>query len=365
MSLLGWEDRVIEGDTPLGVSSSSYNDEFGSFLGSLGVEENFGLFLQSELDCGTQVELQPLNKICPSDLKQPFIDGGVRPPPAVAVIEAPKVDVAKIAVAKTESKKRPLAKDAEWEGEPRKTKTTATKAPRRPVRTAHEKAQANRDRNREHARNTRMRKKAYLEGLKKTVEELIAEKQQRDLSSRAVASNRNEQENIRKQVLSTFFNLRANGNLSRSAWEAVAEEGLTFSLPVTPYRSFSALDVVQNKRIILGIDAVIKDTASLGELVSTVKKCCGETVQCSLRQEETAVVGDSIMCRWVWKWEGECCTHGMLMAQFSPANKLVCVEEVFDVMSLLRQLQELTSGGVTEFPLIPNASQMYTLQSAA
>ena len=37
-------------------------------------------------------------------------------------------------------------------------------------------AKANRDRNREHARNTRLRKKAYLEKLKTTVDELCRER---------------------------------------------------------------------------------------------------------------------------------------------------------------------------------------------
>ena len=41
--------------------------------------------------------------------------------------------------------------------------------------TAEEKQRANRDRNREHAKKTRMRKKAYLEQLKNTVENLQSE----------------------------------------------------------------------------------------------------------------------------------------------------------------------------------------------
>eukprot|EP00957_Ditylum_brightwellii_P182146 13877737-Ditylum_brightwellii.AAC.1 len=42
--------------------------------------------------------------------------------------------------------------------------------------TPEEKLKANRDRNREHARNTRLRKKAYLEKLKVTVDELCRER---------------------------------------------------------------------------------------------------------------------------------------------------------------------------------------------
>lgn len=47
--------------------------------------------------------------------------------------------------------------------------------PPNPDMTAEEKARANRDRNREHAKKTRLRKKAYLEQLKNTVENLQSE----------------------------------------------------------------------------------------------------------------------------------------------------------------------------------------------
>ena len=56
---------------------------------------------------------------------------------------------------------------------------------------------ANRDRNREHARNTRLRKKAYVENLKRTVQELSAQVCVKAAGSRARAATR---ERARKRV---------------------------------------------------------------------------------------------------------------------------------------------------------------------
>ena len=55
---------------------------------------------------------------------------------------------------------------------------------RRATLTADERARQNRDRNREHARNTRLRKKAYVEELKRTWTELVAQRDASDLEKR-------------------------------------------------------------------------------------------------------------------------------------------------------------------------------------
>ncbi|CAM9703175.1 unnamed protein product, partial [Phaeothamnion confervicola] len=60
----------------------------------------------------------------------------------------------------------------------------AAKKRKRAALTKEERAKQNRDRNREHARNTRLRKKAYVEELKKQVEELFVAKQHVDQERR-------------------------------------------------------------------------------------------------------------------------------------------------------------------------------------
>ena len=102
---------------------------------------------------------------------------------------------------------------------------------------------ANRLRNQEHARNTRLRKKAYLENLKATLDELCRE---RDIlvSERAnAASMLLEMQRTRTDVLLSFFALRAENEKQRFLWSSILDKSFTCVMPVTPYRSFPASEV--------------------------------------------------------------------------------------------------------------------------
>jgi hypothetical protein len=53
-------------------------------------------------------------------------------------------------------------------------------------------------------------------------------------------------------------------------WAAILEENFIFYLPITPYRNFHKSDIVNSGRVLVGIDAAIADTASLGLMVETI-----------------------------------------------------------------------------------------------
>lgn len=69
---------------------------------------------------------------------------------------------------------------------------------------------------------------------------------------------------------------------------------------------------------------------------------------------------DSIFCRWDLTssnaielgCKGELKLHGMLKAVYSVYNKLMYIEETFDVMSFMQHLRRIT--GKNEFLVIPN-----------
>ena len=71
------------------------------------------------------------------------------------------------------------------------------------------KAKANRDQNREHTKNTRLRKKEYLEKLKITVDELCRERDTLVNKRAGAASKLLEMHSIRTGVLMSFFALRS------------------------------------------------------------------------------------------------------------------------------------------------------------
>jgi len=146
---------------------------------------------------------------------------------------------------------------------------------------AEEKQKANRDRNREHARNTRLRKKAYLEKLKVTVDELCRERDTLIQERAASANHVMETLAARTEVLLGFLALRQHPtkHLDASLWNAlISEHNFQCTLPVTPYRSFPASEVSMQscQRSLHGIEAMISDSASLHMLFDSLLRIDAE-----------------------------------------------------------------------------------------
>lgn len=234
-----------------------------------------------------------------------------------------------------------------------------------------EKAKANRDRNREHARNTRLRKKAYLEQLKMTVDELCLERDTM-VSERAGASHLLvEMHNTRTEVLMSFFALRSVYEKQRELWASILDEScFACVMPVTPYRSFPASEVQVSKcqRTVLGIDGMMADTASLHVLLNNlVDRSRYPTAEIQFRYtlvtEDAVVAGNQMMARWVMSTINatqlgarmEVMKQGMLCCKFNSAHKIIGLELMFDVMAFMLQLKQAT--GSHEFAVIPNTVQ--------
>uniref|UniRef100_A0A6T9YEN6 BZIP domain-containing protein n=1 Tax=Pseudo-nitzschia arenysensis TaxID=697910 RepID=A0A6T9YEN6_9STRA len=237
--------------------------------------------------------------------------------------------------------------------------------------TPEERQKANRDRNREHARNTRLRKKAYLETLKSTVNDLCQERDTLVTERAGAASILVEMNNTRTEVLMSFFALRSANEKRRPLWASILDESsFTCVLPVTPYRSFPASEVQVSKcqRTILGIDGMMSDTASLHVLLNTlVDRSRFPTAAIQFRYtlvtEEAVVAGNQMMARWVMQTLNatkcgarmEVSKQGMLCCKFNSAHKIVGLELMFDVMALMLQLKQ--AAGSETFSVIPNTVQ--------
>ena len=234
-----------------------------------------------------------------------------------------------------------------------------------------EKAKANRDRNREHARNTRLRKKAYLEKLKTTVDELCRERDTL-VSERAGAANLLvEMHNTRTEVLMSFFALRSTYEKQRELWSSILDESCFASvMPVTPYRSFPASEVQVSKcqRTIMGIDGIMADTASLHVLLNSLidrsrYAMAGIQFRYTLVTEDAVVAGNQMMARWVMSTlnatqcgaRTEVAKQGMLCAKFNSAHKIIGLELMFDVMAFMLQLKQ--ASGSELFSVVPNTVQ--------
>ena len=240
-----------------------------------------------------------------------------------------------------------------------------------PYLSAEDKAKANRDRNREHARNTRLRKKAYLEKLQATVDELCRERDTLVSERTGAANLLVEMHNTRTEVLMSFFALRSTNEKRRKLWSSILDEScFSCVMPVTPYRSFPASEVQVSKcqRTILGIDAMIADTTSLHVLFdSLVDRSKNPFAKIEFRYtlvtEEAVVAGNQMMARWVMSTTNavqcgammEVAKQGMLCCKFNSAHKIIGLELMFDVMAFMLQLKQ--AAGSDGFSVIPNTVQ--------
>lgn len=234
-----------------------------------------------------------------------------------------------------------------------------------------EKVIANRDRNREHARNTRLRKKAYLEKLKSTVDDLCRERDSLVSERTSSANLLVEMHNTRTEVLMSFFALRTSNEKRRKLWSSILDESsFVCVMPVTPYRSFPASEVQVSKcqRIVVGIDGIMSDTTSLHVLLSTLVDRSKHpyskiNFRYTLISEEAVVAGNHIMARWVmtttdavkYGAKMEISKQGMLVCRFNTAHKIVGLEIMFDVMAFMLQLKQAT--GTDGFSVVPNTVQ--------
>lgn len=137
--------------------------------------------------------------------------------------------------------------------------------------TAEEKVAQSRHRNREHARNTRLRKKAYTKKLKELVDDLERQREEEDRAKDVLASRALEEVHHRNTVVHSFLHCRARDERDRRKWAQVLDEDCVLTLPITPYRFFPRGEVHKGVRVVQGLDAVMADASSLRLLMEAVE----------------------------------------------------------------------------------------------
>lgn len=242
-----------------------------------------------------------------------------------------------------------------------KTARTAHRA----TLTQEQRAKQNRDRNREHARNTRLRKKAYVEELKRTLTELVTQRDATDVERRLEAQRNREQREVRFRVIEEFLKLRGRNEPNTARWIAILENGFAFVLPRTNYRRMvdvdksgtSCVDSYQasssypcSEQVLRGAAAVIEDSAHLATFLKTL----GGNQTSSLTSQVQIVYACDRKCFFmdgnvafmdfqavtIGAVENEISFKGQMKALFSPAsNKLISIDMTFDTMSIVQQLE--------------------------
>jgi len=140
--------------------------------------------------------------------------------------------------------------------------------------TVEERKRINRDRNRQHARSTRLRKKAYIEKLKQLVDGLHAERSEQDRKRRVAVQHLAEVHRVRRTVIKNFLKYHSGYEVDARKWMTILEDDFHLKQPVTPYRSFRRVEIELSQerecRRSKGIEAMIGDAASMAVMVESV-----------------------------------------------------------------------------------------------
>jgi hypothetical protein len=149
---------------------------------------------------------------------------------------------------------------------------------RRQNLTPDERARQNRDRNREHARNTRLRKKAYVEELKSTLTALVSQRDSAELEKRHSAQRELEQREVRFRVIEEFLKLRGRNEGNFARWAAILEENFTLALPATGFLGMAHPDSPrkEHEHVLSGVSAAMAEANVFASFLQTLGKEKGE-----------------------------------------------------------------------------------------
>lgn len=251
---------------------------------------------------------------------------------------------------KTSSSKAKSSKSKKTKTSTNSTTTTSTTKKKTSEMTPAEKAKMCRDRNREHARKTRLRKKAYVEELKRNLNELVeardAKLAQEEHASKLEQQNRD----VRFQVMEDFMHLRGNNELNPERWSAILDDDFVFTLPSSMNNFQTTVHPYEGQgqqQVLMGVPEVMADTSYFASFLQTLTT--GSTVtmmyQCHrdtfLMDNVQAVLNFSATSSGVTSLSNELTLMGSMRASFNPTtNKLKSVTLMMDTGTLHAQLQQ-------------------------
>jgi len=147
-----------------------------------------------------------------------------------------------------------------------------------------EKAKFSRDRNRLHARNTRIRKKAYVDELKRTLEVLVKERDAVVVAQKQKTQIEHEERQVRFSVMEEFLRLRGVNETNPERWCAILEDAVTLSLP--NYKDYGNHATKKNSKT--AAKAMVGGTAAKMNLsgVRDVMKECNDFCKLVVQQQQ-------------------------------------------------------------------------------
>lgn len=273
-------------------------------------------------------------------------------------------------------------------------------AARRNELSAEERARLNRERNRQHARNTRLRKKAYVDELTRTLREMVNERDEAETKKEKEAQRELEVREVRYRVVEDFLNLRGRNETNEARWATILEDDFSFTLPMTGFRKMVKSDsqAFGLEQTLHGVKNVVADSAMFSHFLQTLNPAVPSvpvTFKYSTDREKFIMDGSLVVLDWTATSVGavsfsmhqldpnkpfrtffsrsssshyysqkdtQLLLKGSLRAKFLPAtNKMLSIEMTYDTGLVWQQLRErrgpTTTTTSTPNPLSNSASE--------
>jgi len=228
-----------------------------------------------------------------------------------------------------------------------------------------EKAKACRERNREHARKTRLRKKAYVDELKKSLNEMVEERDAIKAEEEQKAKIMEQNRDVRFQVMQDFLNLRGNNERNPQRWAAIlVPEEFSLKLPMTDFQTMVAQHpgaALQShpQQVLMGVTDVMADasyfSSFLQQSLASKNGDAAAPVSFVYQCDRDSFLMDG--CSAVFNFEAESSGSatstelkmmGQFRAHFCPeTNRLRSAQLMFDTGAIHYQISRITAQAST------------------
>lgn len=231
-----------------------------------------------------------------------------------------------------------------------------------------DKEESRRERNRRHARETRLRKKEYMETLQVQLQQLSSQNAELEKQLKEKRLGLDAKHDLWLKKLQGALALRASAEPDQSRWRHFVDDEIVLVHPITPYRSYRSADVISNRCVLMGIQDVIDDAASLlialaglcNEGIHDGKRTQKVQLRFSIDEQGLHYREEGIMCPFDMRssnltplgLKSEVNKRGCLRAIFNSERKVKQLELYFDPIAFWRQLQH--ASGANEVLLAPN-----------
>jgi hypothetical protein len=212
-----------------------------------------------------------------------------------------------------------------------------------------------------------------VEELKRTLTELVSQRDAAEFEKRQAAQREMEQREVRFRVIEEFLKLRGRNETNFARWAAILEDGFSLTLPLTNYRKTVESGIqTQFDQLLNGVSDVMADSSFFAEFLQTFGNGVDGkgVVYFQYKCDRSIFFMDG--CNAVLEWtaasvdasnEGssKLSLKGCFRGKFSPAsNKLLSASLTFDTAILLSQIQrsQATGGHAT-------AAEIAAAQAAA